>query len=89
MGYVVKYKKHTESNLNIMVTMYTTETCSICRVLKKSLTRHGITFEEVDITNDEAKREDLLQRGIMAVPYVESPTVSFQGFRPDLIAKLA
>ena len=37
-----------------MITMYTTPTCSDCTVTRMHLERLGLSFEEVDITTDEA-----------------------------------
>ena len=53
------------------VTLYTTDYCPFCRRAKELLTRKGISFREVDITQDAAKREELEKKtGWMTVPMI-------------------
>jgi len=40
-----------------MIKMYTTPTCSDCKVTKMHLDRMGIDFQEIDITEDESAAE--------------------------------
>lgn len=48
-----------------MITIYTTQTCPKCKILKKKLADKGINYEE--FTN-----EDEMQRmGIMSVPVMD------------------
>jgi mycoredoxin len=43
------------------VTMYTTTWCGYCFRLKKLMQREGIDFAEVDIENDEAAADVVMQ----------------------------
>ena len=43
------------------VTMYTTQWCGYCVRLKKLMQREGIDFAEVDIENDDAAAELVMQ----------------------------
>ena len=43
------------------VTMYTTQWCGYCVRLKKMMQREGIDFAEVDIENDAAAAELVMQ----------------------------
>lgn len=43
------------------VTMYTTQWCGYCMRLKKLMQREGIDFAEVDIENDAAAAELVMQ----------------------------
>ena len=53
------------------VTVYTTEYCPYCHRAKALLTRKKIDFQEVDITHDDAKREELEKKtGCMTVPMI-------------------
>ena len=53
------------------VTIYTTASCPHCRRAKKLLQGKNIPFEEIDLTNDSGKREELeKQTGWMTVPMI-------------------
>jgi len=50
------------------VVMFTTQTCSSCKIAKKFLTQNNIMFELKDINVDAKAREELQQRNISGVP---------------------
>jgi glutaredoxin 3 len=53
------------------VTIYTTPSCPYCRRAKALLTRKGVTFEEIDVS-DRAKRAEMsdLVGGRTSVPQI-------------------
>lgn len=54
------------------ITMYTTKVCPYCIAAKRLLNKKGAAFEEVDVSFDAAKREELvkLSGGRMTVPQI-------------------
>jgi glutaredoxin 3 len=54
------------------ITMYTTKVCPYCIAAKRLLNKKGAAFEEVDVSFDSAKREELvkLAGGRMTVPQI-------------------
>lgn len=51
------------------VTVYSTQTCPYCRMEKSWLTEQGIAYTEVDVSFDQAKQEEMIQKsGQMGVP---------------------
>jgi glutaredoxin 3 len=53
------------------VTIYTTRRCPHCQRAKDLLTRKGISFKEIDVTDDEEKRREAEKRsGWMTVPMI-------------------
>jgi glutaredoxin 3 len=54
------------------VVVYTTTHCGFCWAAKRHLTRRGIPFEELDVTGDDAAREELLIKagGRRTVPQI-------------------
>ncbi len=53
------------------VTIYTTRACPHCLRAKDLLKRKGISFREVDVTEDRGKREEAEKRyGWMTVPII-------------------
>jgi len=53
------------------VIVYTTDYCPYCRRAKQLLENKKIAFEEIDLTNDSAKRDALQeQTGWMTVPMI-------------------
>ena len=53
------------------VTLYTTRSCPHCWHAKDMLQRKNITFKEIDLTDDDAKREEVEKKtGWMTVPMI-------------------
>ncbi len=54
------------------VTVYSTSYCPYCIRVKNLLKKKGVAFTEVDVTNDEALREDMVRKagGKRTVPQV-------------------
>ncbi len=53
------------------VKIYTTHYCPHCLRAKKILTKKGIPFEEIDVTDDDQKRQEAQDRyGWMTVPII-------------------
>lgn len=51
------------------VTVYTTNTCSYCVMVKKFLTSKGQTFDEVNLDNEPARQQEALElSGALTVP---------------------
>jgi len=57
------------------VTIYTTPNCPYCKMAKKFLTDNGIEYQEFNIVEDKAAREEMKNRcNSLAVP-----TICFNG----------
>lgn len=76
------------------VTLYSKPLCVQCDATKKRLTRDGIEFTEVDLTEHAAAREYVTED----LGYAQAPVVvvedgtdqnHWSGFRPDLLKPLA
>jgi glutaredoxin 3 len=54
------------------VTIYTTPYCSYCLRAKNLLTRKGVTFEEIDVSESSALRDAMIKRsgGCYTVPQI-------------------
>jgi len=53
------------------VTLYTTRSCPHCARAKELLRRKGISFQEIDVTEDPERRKEAEERyGWMSVPIV-------------------
>jgi glutaredoxin-like protein NrdH len=80
------------------ITVYTKPECNNCDQTKRRLNKHGIEYETVDVTEDDAAREfvtDGLGYRQMPVVVVEETTENgtrlehWSGFRIDALDKLA
>ncbi len=57
--------------MNKKVVIYTTDYCPHCRRAKDLLARKNIPFQEIDVTNDQAKRDAIEEKtGWMTVPVI-------------------
>jgi glutaredoxin-like YruB-family protein len=72
------------------VIIYTTPTCQYCGVAKQFLRERGIGFTEYDISKDQKKMRELVNRtGRASVPVIEIDGDFIVGFdRNRLIKKL-
>ena len=54
------------------ITVYTTRVCPYCVSAKRLLTKKGARFTEIDVSNDPARREEMvkLAGGRMTVPQI-------------------
>ena len=63
------------------VVVFTTPTCSWCRVVKQHLKKHKIRFKEVDITRDERAAKDMVRRtgqqGVPVTLILNKPIIGF------------
>ena len=62
-----------------MIIMYTTPTCSKCKVLKKECENRGVTVTCVDITEDSKAHALLLSMGLHSVPQVSQDGKFLEG----------
>ncbi len=69
------------------VKVYSTSTCSYCRMLKNFLTERNIPFENIDVGNNpQAAREMVKKSGQMAVPVVDIDGKIIVGFDKEAIS---
>jgi glutaredoxin 3 len=53
------------------IMVYTTEPCGYCRQAKALLSKHGLSYDEVNLAKDADGRAELVQRtGMMTFPQV-------------------
>ncbi|TGE38858.1 glutaredoxin family protein [Desulfosporosinus fructosivorans] len=70
------------------VIMFTSQTCSSCKVAKNFLFQNKIQFEQKDINVDAKAREELFRRNISGVPTFQIGKDFVTGFDPKKILKL-
>ena len=68
------------------VTVYSTPTCPFCIRAKQFLKDNSIDFENIDVSTDQAKAQDMISRsGQMGVPVIDIDGVIIVGFDKDKI----
>ncbi len=76
-------------NQQAKVIVFTTPTCSWCRVVKQHLKKHKIRFKEIDITKDERAARDMVRRtGQQGVPVTLINNRPIVGFDKEKINRL-
>lgn len=54
------------------ITIYSTPTCTYCKMAKEFLTEHKVPFEEINVAIDVAKRKEMIEKsGQMGVPVID------------------
>ncbi len=68
------------------VRIYTTDYCGYCRSAKRFFDERGVKYTEIDLSGDDAARDDLAARtGRHTVPQIFVGTTHVGGFT-DLVA---
>lgn len=71
-----------------MITVYTKPACVQCEQTKKLLTKNGLEFETIDITEDASAYEKIISMGFKAAPVVITEEDAWAGFNPTKINSL-
>ena len=72
-----------------MVKLYTTPACPYCYTLKEFLKQHQVAFEEIDISQDEKTRDEIIKKsGAIGAPILEIDGEIVVGFDKEKIVKL-
>ncbi|WP_317698540.1 glutaredoxin-like protein NrdH [Xylocopilactobacillus apis] len=70
------------------ITVFSRNNCMQCKMVKRFLIDHGVSFNEINIDEEPSAREALINEGYMSLPVVKSNEVTFTGFRPDELRKI-
>lgn len=70
------------------VKIYSTPACPFCIMTKKFLKENNIDFEDFDVSTDQAKVKEMVQKsGQMAVPVIDIDGEIIVGFDKEKIRK--
>lgn len=73
----------------VPVRVYSKPRCQQCNATVRELTKLKIEHTYIDVTEDPAAFQRVLDLGYLQVPVVEAGDMHWQGFRPDRIKQLA
>ena len=75
-----------EVSMDKKVTVYSTSTCPFCIRAKQFLKDNNIQFQEIDVSSDQAKAQEMINRsGQMGVPVIDVDGTIVVGFDKDKI----
>jgi glutaredoxin-like YruB-family protein len=70
------------------VVIYSTPTCTYCRAAKDFFQQHGIQYEEHNVAQDIARRQEMIEKsGQMGVPVITIDDKMIIGFDEDHLAE--
>jgi glutaredoxin 3 len=70
------------------VAIYTTPTCSYCKMAKEFFSQNGITYEEKNVVSDEKARKEMIEKsGQMGVPVIDIDGKLMVGFDKDKLSE--
>ncbi|MGY4101960.1 glutaredoxin domain-containing protein [Nocardia sp. R16R-3T] len=72
----------------VEITVYIKPQCPQCDATKRTLDNLGFAYQVVDVTQDPAARQRLVDMGFQGAPVVEAGDIRFSGFRPDKLKML-
>ncbi len=71
------------------VIVYSTPTCPYCVYAKDYFKQNNVSFEDVDVTKDRARAQEMIQKsGQMGVPVIDINGEIIVGFQPDVFQEL-
>lgn len=71
------------------VTIYTAPLCHFCQAAKDFFNKHQIPFEEIDISQDPVKAEEIIAKtGQVGVPVIEIGDKFILGFDKPLLEEM-
>lgn len=71
-----------------MVTVYTTPSCTQCKMTKRELDKLGVSYTEVNLQEDAEALALIKEKGFLAAPVVNAGEDWWSGFKPDKLAEL-
>ncbi len=71
------------------ITVYSKPACVQCTATTRALDAKGITYDVIDLTQDDSAMTQVTQLGYRQAPVVVAGSDHWSGFRPDMIAQLA
>lgn len=71
------------------VIVYSTPTCPYCNKLKEYLNENKIDYENVDVSTDQEKAQEMIKKsGQMGVPVIDADGEILVGFDKKKVAEL-
>ena len=75
-----------EMRMQMKVIVYSTPACPFCVLVKNFLKKNNIKFEEIDVSKDEEKKQEMFEKsGQMSVPVTEIDGRVIVGYKLDEI----
>lgn len=71
------------------ITVYTKPNCVQCNATFKALDKAALSYEKIDITEDDEARDYVMALGHLQAPVVIAGDEHWAGFRPDRIKALS
>jgi len=72
------------------ITVYTKTNCIQCTMTKNELTKHGLTYKEINVEEQPTALEELIDRNLRSMPVVlvdDNWDEAFGGFQPDRLER--
>jgi glutaredoxin-like YruB-family protein len=74
---------------NHKVIIYSTPTCTYCVYAKDYFKQNNVPFEEIDVTKDRSKIEEMVTKsGQMGVPVIDIDGNILVGYQPEAFERL-
>ncbi len=71
------------------VTIYSTPTCTYCKLAKEYFNQHQVAYQEFDVAADIEKRKEMVDKsGQLGVPVIDINGQIVVGFDEETIASL-
>ena len=71
------------------IKVYSTPTCAYCHTLKDFLVEHNIIFQDIDVSEDQSKRDEMISKTKqMDVPVIDIDGQAIIGFDREKISKM-
>lgn len=71
------------------IKIYSTPSCTYCKMAKEFLTSHNVPFEDIDVSVDAAQRDEMVNKsGQLGVPVFDIDGQIMVGYNQQLLSKV-
>lgn len=70
------------------ITLYSKNNCMQCKLTKRFLAEHQVSFNEINIDEQPEAVENLKAAGFRSVPVLKTTDAAIVGFRPEELRQL-
>lgn len=71
------------------IKIYSTPSCTYCKMAKEYLTSHNVAYENIDVSVDAVKRDEMVEKsGQLGVPVFDIDGQIVIGYNQQLISKM-
>jgi len=86
--FLISHRRHAKGQ-SMTITVYSKPACVQCTATTRALDAKGLSYDVIDLTQDDVAMEMVTALGYRQAPVVVAGDEHWAGFRPDMIGRLS